>query len=113
MRWSVLRSLELVLKARRENKLTLAGIWRRDLEGYSIWRKIFQEGKYKDCGVVQADALSVDPMASLEKFDEEAVSPLSRNTVTVIHLGEVNRIRKLPQDMKIVATHTDNPGVRN
>ncbi|RZC93196.1 hypothetical protein C5167_029173 [Papaver somniferum] len=45
------------------------------------------------------------------------VPPLPRSTVTVIHPGEGcdssivsgNGIRKLPQNMKIVATHTDNP----
>lgn len=34
-----------------------------------IWKVLL------DCGVVQADALSVDPMASLEKYSQTVVLP--------------------------------------
>ncbi|XP_039060029.1 WD-40 repeat-containing protein MSI4-like [Hibiscus syriacus] len=36
---------------------------------------------------------------------------ISGSRVFLEHLGEVNRIRELPQDSKIVATHTDSPDV--
>ncbi|CAH2077565.1 unnamed protein product, partial [Thlaspi arvense] len=41
----------------------------------------------------------------------EACSPFVKKYKTIIHPGEVNRIRELPQNSKIVATHTDGPDV--
>ncbi|XP_024542492.1 WD-40 repeat-containing protein MSI4 [Selaginella moellendorffii] len=49
---------------------------------------------------------------SLSQFNEEARSPYIKRLKTVIHPGEVNRIRDLPQlSSKVVATHTDKPEV--
>ena len=45
------------------------------------------------------------------KLNEEACSPFVKKYQTIIHPGEVNRIRELPQNSKIVATHTDSPDV--
>ncbi|KAK4361821.1 hypothetical protein RND71_017062 [Anisodus tanguticus] len=47
----------------------------------------------------------------ISQFNEEARSPFVKKFKTIIHPGEVNRIRELPQDSKIVATHTDSPDV--
>eukprot|EP01018_Ginkgo_biloba_P003985 Gb_32208 [translate_table: standard] len=47
----------------------------------------------------------------ISQFNEEARSPFVRKLKTIIHPGEVNRIRELPQNSKIVATHTDSPDV--
>ncbi|KAL4574097.1 hypothetical protein LXL04_020920 [Taraxacum kok-saghyz] len=44
-------------------------------------------------------------------FNEEARSPFVKKFKTIIHPGEVSRIRELPQNSKIVATHTDSPDV--
>ncbi|KAL7593451.1 hypothetical protein Lser_V15G32262 [Lactuca serriola] len=44
-------------------------------------------------------------------FHEEARSPFVKKLKNIIHPGEVNRIRELSQNRKIVATHTDNPDV--
>ncbi|GKA53958.1 WD40 repeat-containing protein MSI4-like protein [Tanacetum coccineum] len=43
------------------------------------------------------------------QFNEEARSPYVKKFKTIIHPGEVNHIRELPQNNNIVATHTDNP----
>ncbi|CAA7027542.1 unnamed protein product [Microthlaspi erraticum] len=45
------------------------------------------------------------------QFNEKACSPFVKKYKTIIHPGEVNRIRELPQNSKIVATHTDSPAV--
>ncbi|XP_010433073.1 PREDICTED: WD-40 repeat-containing protein MSI5-like [Camelina sativa] len=45
------------------------------------------------------------------QLNEAAYSPLVKKYKTIIHPGEVNRIRELPQNNKIVATHTDSPDV--
>ncbi|KAK9043882.1 hypothetical protein V6N11_072206 [Hibiscus sabdariffa] len=45
------------------------------------------------------------------QFNDEARSPFVKKYKTIIHPGEVNRIRELPQNSKIVATHTDSPDV--
>ncbi|KAG7530311.1 WD40 repeat [Arabidopsis thaliana x Arabidopsis arenosa] len=45
------------------------------------------------------------------QLNEEAHSPFVKKYKTIIHPGEVNRIRELPQNSKIVATHTDSPDV--
>ncbi|KAK9132716.1 hypothetical protein Scep_012244 [Stephania cephalantha] len=47
----------------------------------------------------------------ISQFNEEARSPFVKKFKTIIHPGEVNRIRELPQISKIVATHTDSPDV--
>ncbi|XP_065866690.1 WD-40 repeat-containing protein MSI4-like [Euphorbia lathyris] len=47
----------------------------------------------------------------IAQFNEEARSPFVKKYKTIIHPGEVNRIRELPQNSKIVATHTDSPDV--
>ncbi|KAJ6842265.1 nucleosome/chromatin assembly factor group C [Iris pallida] len=47
----------------------------------------------------------------ISEFNEEARSPFVKKFKTIIHPGEVNRIRELPQNSKIVATHTDSPDV--
>ncbi|TYI76562.1 hypothetical protein E1A91_D06G085000v1 [Gossypium mustelinum] len=47
----------------------------------------------------------------ISQFNEEARSPFVKKYKTLIHPGEVNRIRELPQNSKIVATHTDSPDV--
>ncbi|KAM7471823.1 hypothetical protein LguiA_010006 [Lonicera macranthoides] len=47
----------------------------------------------------------------ISQFNEEARSPFVKKFKTIIHPGEVNRIRELPQNSKIVATHTDRPDV--
>ncbi|KAL4572343.1 hypothetical protein LXL04_019116 [Taraxacum kok-saghyz] len=44
-------------------------------------------------------------------FNEESRSPFVKKFKTIIHPGEVNRIRELPQNNKIVATHIDSPDV--
>ncbi|KAE8683191.1 WD-40 repeat-containing protein MSI4 [Hibiscus syriacus] len=47
----------------------------------------------------------------ISQFNEEAHTPFLKKYKTLIHPGEVNRIRELPQKPKIVATHTDSPDV--
>ncbi|OMO70796.1 hypothetical protein CCACVL1_18656 [Corchorus capsularis] len=47
----------------------------------------------------------------ISEFNEVARSPFVKKHKTIIHPGEVNRIRELPQNSKIVATHTDSPDV--
>uniref|UniRef100_A0A0C9RN33 TSA: Wollemia nobilis Ref_Wollemi_Transcript_9643_1854 transcribed RNA sequence n=1 Tax=Wollemia nobilis TaxID=56998 RepID=A0A0C9RN33_9CONI len=47
----------------------------------------------------------------ISQFNEEARSPFVKKFKTIIHPGEVNRIRELPENRKIVATHTDSPDV--
>lgn len=47
----------------------------------------------------------------INSFSYENRSPFVRKTKTIIHPGEVNRIRELPQAQNILATHTDSPEV--
>ncbi|KAL9169712.1 hypothetical protein ABFS82_04G096600 [Erythranthe guttata] len=47
----------------------------------------------------------------ISQFNEESRSPFVKKYKTIIHPGEVNRIRELPQNSNIVATHTDSPDV--
>ncbi|KAG6388541.1 hypothetical protein SASPL_149969 [Salvia splendens] len=47
----------------------------------------------------------------ISQFNEESRSPFVKKSKTIIHPGEVNRIRELPQNSNIVATHTDSPDV--
>ncbi|KAE9448778.1 hypothetical protein C3L33_19324, partial [Rhododendron williamsianum] len=68
---------------------------------YSLWGPQLEQGKFKNR---QRLYLS-------EQFNEEARSPFVKKYKTIIHPGEVNRIRELPQNNNIVATHTDCPEV--
>ncbi|OAY36510.1 WD-40 repeat-containing protein MSI4 [Manihot esculenta] len=61
-----------------------------------------------NCEVVKPRVAAAEHIA---QFNEEARSPFVRKYKTIIHPGEVNRIRELPQNSKIVATHTDSPDV--
>ncbi|KAK6941374.1 WD40 repeat [Dillenia turbinata] len=47
----------------------------------------------------------------ISKFSVDARSPYVKKHKTILHPGEVNRIRELPQCTKILATHTDIPEV--
>ncbi|KAK4427335.1 WD-40 repeat-containing protein MSI4 [Sesamum alatum] len=47
----------------------------------------------------------------ISQFSEDARSPFIKKHKTILHPGEVNRIRELPQNNYIVATHTDSPDV--
>lgn len=47
----------------------------------------------------------------ISQFNEEARSPFVKKYKTLIHPGEVNRIRELPTKKHIIATHTDSPDV--
>ena len=46
-----------------------------------------------------------------EQWQEDSRSPFVNKLKTIFHPGEVNRIRELPQDSNIVATHSDSPQV--
>ncbi|KAH0652048.1 hypothetical protein KY290_032707 [Solanum tuberosum] len=61
-----------------------------------------------NCDVVKPRVAAENHIAN---FNEEARSPFVRKYKTIIHPGEVNRIRELPQNKNIVATHTDGPEV--
>ncbi|XP_077216711.1 WD-40 repeat-containing protein MSI4-like [Tasmannia lanceolata] len=61
-----------------------------------------------NCEVVKPRVAAAE---HISQFNEEARSPFVRKFKTIIHPGEVNRIRELPQNSKIVATHTDSPDV--
>ncbi|GMP62884.1 hypothetical protein CsSME_00024813 [Camellia sinensis var. sinensis] len=61
-----------------------------------------------NCDVVKSRVAAAEHIA---QFNEEARSPFVRKYKTIIHPGEVNRIRELPQNNNIVATHTDCPEV--
>ncbi|CAM8887201.1 unnamed protein product [Rhodiola kirilowii] len=61
-----------------------------------------------NCEVVKP---RISPAEHIAQFDEDAQSPFVRKQKTIIHPGEVNRIRELPLNNKIVATHTDSPNV--
>ncbi|CAK9191004.1 unnamed protein product, partial [Sphagnum troendelagicum] len=63
--------------------------------------------------VAQCEVLKPRTAAAehISQFNEEAKSPFVKKHKTIIHPGEVNRIRELPQNSKIVATHTDRPEV--
>lgn len=61
-----------------------------------------------NCEVVKARVAAAEHVA---EFNEEARSPFVKKYKTIIHPGEVNRIRELPQNTNIVATHTDCPEV--
>ncbi|KAJ8766938.1 hypothetical protein K2173_011756 [Erythroxylum novogranatense] len=61
-----------------------------------------------NCEVVKPRVAAAE---HISQFNEEARSPFVRKHKTIIHPGEVNRIRELPQNSGIVATHTDSPEV--
>ncbi|KAK0598850.1 hypothetical protein LWI29_038570 [Acer saccharum] len=61
-----------------------------------------------NCEVVKPRVAAAE---HISQFNEEARSPFVKKNKTIIHPGEVNRIRELPQNSKIVATHTDSPDV--
>ncbi|KAJ4708645.1 WD-40 repeat-containing protein MSI4-like [Melia azedarach] len=61
-----------------------------------------------NCEVVKPRVAAAE---HISQFNEEARSPFVKKYKTIIHPGEVNRIRELPQNTKIVATHTDGPDV--
>lgn len=61
-----------------------------------------------NCEVVKSRVAAAEHVA---EFNEEARSPFVKKYKTIIHPGEVNRIRELPQNNNIVATHTDCPEV--
>ncbi|XP_047327740.1 WD-40 repeat-containing protein MSI4-like [Impatiens glandulifera] len=61
-----------------------------------------------NCEVVKPRVAAAE---HISQFNEEARSPFVKKFKTIIHPGEVNRIRELPQNSKIVATHTDSPDV--
>ncbi|KAL3639766.1 WD-40 repeat-containing protein msi4 [Castilleja foliolosa] len=58
--------------------------------------------------VVKARVAAAEHIA---QFNEESRSPFVKKSKTIIHPGEVNRIREFPQNSNIVATHTDSPDV--
>eukprot|EP00249_Psilotum_nudum_P008863 c21560_g1_i2 orf=371-1636(-) len=61
-----------------------------------------------NCEVVKPRVAAAE---HISQFNEEARSPFVKKYKTIIHPGEVNRIRELPQNRRIVATHTDGPEV--
>ncbi|XP_010262125.1 PREDICTED: WD-40 repeat-containing protein MSI4 [Nelumbo nucifera] len=61
-----------------------------------------------NCEVVKPRVAAAE---HISQFNEEARSPFVKKFKTIIHPGEVNRIRELPKNTKIVATHTDSPDV--
>ncbi|KAJ9551169.1 hypothetical protein OSB04_015214 [Centaurea solstitialis] len=61
-----------------------------------------------NCDVVKPKVAAAE---HISQFNEEARSPFVKKYKTIIHPGEVNRIRELPQNKNIVATHTDCPEV--
>lgn len=61
-----------------------------------------------NCDVVKPRVAAAE---HISQFNEEARSPFVKKYKTIIHPGEVNRIRELPQHNQIVATHTDSPEV--
>ncbi|KAL6585826.1 WD-40 repeat-containing protein msi4 [Orobanche minor] len=61
-----------------------------------------------NCEVVKPRVAAENHIAN---FNEDARSPYVKKYKTILHPGEVNRIRELPQNKNIVATHTDCPEV--
>ncbi|GER37115.1 WD-repeat protein [Striga asiatica] len=61
-----------------------------------------------NCKVVKPRVAAESHIAN---FNEDARSPFVKKYKTILHPGEVNRIRELPQNKNIVATHTDCPEV--
>ncbi|GAA0185518.1 hypothetical protein LIER_32806 [Lithospermum erythrorhizon] len=61
-----------------------------------------------NCDIVKPRVAAESHIAN---FNEEARSPFVKKYKTLIHPGEVNRIREIPQNKNIVATHSDCPEV--
>ncbi|XP_071729453.1 WD-40 repeat-containing protein MSI4-like [Rutidosis leptorrhynchoides] len=61
-----------------------------------------------NCDVVKPKVAAAE---HISQFNEESRSPFVKKYKTIIHPGEVNRIRELPQNKNIIATHTDCPEV--
>ncbi|XP_042060736.1 WD-40 repeat-containing protein MSI4-like [Salvia splendens] len=61
-----------------------------------------------NCEVVRPRVAAESHIAN---FNEDARSPYVKKYKTILHPGEVNRIRELPQNKNIIATHTDCPEV--
>ncbi|EPS59609.1 hypothetical protein M569_15196, partial [Genlisea aurea] len=61
-----------------------------------------------NCEVVKPRVAAENHIAN---FNEDARSPYVKKYKTILHPGEVNRIRELPQNKNIVATHTDCPEI--
>lgn len=61
-----------------------------------------------NCEIVKPRVAAAEYISA---FNEEARSPFVKKHKTILHPGEVNRIRELPQSNRIVATHTDCPEV--
>lgn len=60
------------------------------------------------CEVVKPRVAAAEHIA---QFNEEARSPFVKKHKTILHPGEVNRIREFALNTNIVATHTDSPHV--
>ncbi|XP_047320454.1 WD-40 repeat-containing protein MSI4-like [Impatiens glandulifera] len=61
-----------------------------------------------NCDIVKHRVASAQHITLL---NENSSSPFVKKFKTIIHPGEVNRIKELPQNRNIVATHTDGPNV--
>ncbi|KAK8469739.1 hypothetical protein PHAVU_005G159800 [Phaseolus vulgaris] len=61
-----------------------------------------------NCEVVKPRVAAAE---HISQFNEESRSPFVKKFKTILHPGEVNRIREFPQKSHIVATHTDSPEV--
>ncbi|KAG0566457.1 hypothetical protein M758_7G060800 [Ceratodon purpureus] len=63
--------------------------------------------------VAQCDIMKPRTAAAdhISQFKDGGKSPHLKKLKTIIHPGEVNRIRELPQNSNILATHTDSPEV--
>ncbi|XP_042004217.1 WD-40 repeat-containing protein MSI4-like isoform X2 [Salvia splendens] len=61
-----------------------------------------------NCDVVKCRVASESHIANI---NEDARSPHVKTYKTILHPGEVNRIRELHQNKNIIATHTDCPEV--
>ncbi|XAR67163.1 hypothetical protein NMG60_11013623 [Bertholletia excelsa] len=94
------------------------------------WGPLIEQGKFKNrqrlylseqtdgsvpntlviatCEVVKSRVAAAEHVS---QFNEDTRSPFVKKYKTIIHPGEVNRIRELPQNNNIVATHTDCPEV--
>ncbi|KAI3950827.1 hypothetical protein MKW92_044311 [Papaver armeniacum] len=67
-----------------------------------------------DCGAVQADALSVDPLASLEKYSQTAVVPRASILATEIEwLTSINADLVVSDVVPIACRAADDAGIRS
>ncbi|XP_028789783.1 WD-40 repeat-containing protein MSI4-like [Neltuma alba] len=58
-----------------------------------------------DCEIVKPKVASED----IRRFHEDARSPNIKKNKSIIHPGEVNRIREMPQNNNLLVVHTDKP----